>query len=385
MDKVFTDKSSCCGCTACANICSRNAITMKADEAGFLYPEIDQKLCIDCGMCKKVCAFQNGYALTGERTAQKVYAMKSLNDAERGLSSSGGAFPALGRAFLNKGGVIYGSALDNNFETVHVRITKTDDLPALQGSKYVQSRLADTFSNVKNDLENGISVMFTGTGCQVQGLREFLRKDYDNLTLVDIVCHGAPSPKVFADYAELMQKKYNSKISRIDFRGKRIYSETQDMYIEFENGKTYSEFPNIDVFISLFSKNLTIRPSCSKCVYTNTKRPGDITLGDFWGIRKLMPEFDDKRGISLLITNTKKGEDLTREILSEFDYRETALEDALQPNLREPTKLNPAYNEFWHDYKNNGICYVYKKYSGVTTGFKIKRRVKNKVKRILKK
>ena len=385
MDKIFSKKNFCCGCTACYSACPKQAITMAEDEQGFLYPEISGDLCVDCGICKSVCAFQNGYNPPLFLDNRPVYAMKNKDEKTRSASSSGGVFPALAVNFLKKGGVVYGAGFDNNFDIEHIRISSGEEISKLQGSKYVQSKLENTFAQVENDLKNGIPVMFTGTGCQIQGLRESLKKDYDNLFLVDIICHGAPSPKVFRDYKALMEKKHGSKIKRLDFRGKKIYSETQDMYIEFENGKAYSEFPNIDMFISLFAKNLTLRPSCYECVYTNTQRPSDITLGDYWGIRQIMPEFDDKKGVSILIANTKKGADSAKEILPYFNHRESSLENALQPNLKSPTKRPDCCDDFWRDYRQQGLEYVYKKYTDATALFKIKRRVKNKIKKALKK
>ena len=318
MENLYTNKNQCCGCTACRNICPKNAITMAEDGCGFFYPQINQSLCVDCGLCKSVCAFQNGINITQKSDYPLFYAVKNKDEAIRKTSSSGGVFATLSEYVLKNDGVVYGAAFNNAMNVVHMRADNIADCKKFRSSKYVQSRLLNTFRSVRNDLENGLTVLFSGTGCQIVGLKAFLKKDYEKLFLADIICHGVPSPKIFNDYKKFAEGKANSKINYINFRAKKIYGETQDINVKFENGKSYCEFPDVDYFKQLFSKNLILRPSCFECKYTNTTRCSDITLGDFWGISKSLPNFDDKKGVSLVIINSQKGKKIMDEISKAF-------------------------------------------------------------------
>lgn len=383
METLFSNKNQCCGCTACANVCPKGAISMNSDDCGFLYPQINTELCIDCGLCKKVCAFANGYENKTKMEKQLVYAAKQKDNKIRSLSSSGGTFSALCSYVAKNGGVVYGVAFDDEFNATHICGDSAQKLEKLKSSKYVQSKLNDTFKAVRTQLEQNVTVMFSGTGCQVQGLKEFLRKDYENLILVDIVCHGVPSPKVFDDYKKMMSEKYTSSIANINFRAKKIHGETQDMQIDFENGKTYSEYPDVDVFKKLFSSNLTLRPSCFECKYANTNRTGDITLGDFWGISKTIPSFDDAKGVSLVIINTQKGKKIFDAVSDNLILAESCIENALQPNLKSPTKMPENYSCFWDEYCKNGFDFVAKKYACVSSSYAKKRRFKTNIKKLL--
>lgn len=382
MEKLFDNKNQCCGCTACMNICPKGAISMVADSSGFEYPQIDKALCVDCGLCKSICAFQNGYK-KGE-AVKTVFAAKNKSAQIRATSSSGGVFFELAKLFIEKGGVVYGAAFDGDMVVKHIKVDNINSLVALRSSKYVQSNLSYTFKEIKQQLDKGQNVMFSGTGCQVGALKGYLKKSYDNLFTVDIVCHGTPSPKLFADYKAFMEKKYDSKAVAFNFRAKKIYGETQDMFIAFENGKTYNEFPAIDSYKSLFSKNLSLRPSCFECKYTNINRPSDITLGDFWGIDKCLPDFNDKKGVTLVMLNSEKGRALFENVKEGFDVRETAVENALQPNLKAPTKKPEIYDEFQSVYSEKGFEYIFYRYAKVSVLAVAKARLNNIVKKLLK-
>lgn len=378
---LFKDKSECCGCSACAAVCPHNAIAMKADTNGFLYPEINGDLCVECGLCQKVCAFKNGYQALDYQ--KKVYAAKNKSSAARQGSSSGGAFPLIAEKFIEDGGVVFGAAFDSELKLRHIAAHTKQELVPIYKSKYLQSDLGDTFKEIKELLDSGKPCLFSGTGCQVQGLREFLRKDYHNLFTVDIVCHGVASPKIFEDYKKMMSERFSSKIKSIDFRAKKIYGQTQDMQVVFENSKSYCEFPDIDVYKILYSNNLSIRSSCFECKFANTDRTGDITLGDFWASRSI-GGFDDKKGVSLVMINSEKGEKLFSQINSELSEVEVELEKALQPNLKAPTKKPDAYERFQCEYADKGFEYVCKKYARRSLKYKAVRRAKTAVKRLLK-
>lgn len=364
MITLFNKESECCGCSACSNICPKNAITMEPDEKGFAYPKISSDKCIECGLCKKVCPITNHH--TSEIQEQHAYALKHKDEKIRKASSSGGAFYEIALKVINKGGRVYGAAYDENFVVKHIGVSDKNGLEKIMKSKYVQSDMGNVFSEVKSDLENDIPVLFSGTGCQVQGLRNFLGKEYDNLLCVDIVCHGVPSPKLFADYLSFMENKYKSKITSVNFRGKAIKNKVQDMLITFENGKRYSEIPSIDSYYSFFAKNFSLRDSCFECPFSNIKRVGDITLADYWKIENKYPEFQDYKGISLLITNTEKGEKYLDFISPAFDSFETPIDlAASQHPLQKPFPKLPKSDLFWDTYLNSDYKNTVKKFNSL--------------------
>ena len=383
MITLFENKSECCGCSACSAVCPKNAITMTADEKGFLYPSVDESKCVECGMCKGVCPVQTDFS--AEKYTQKTYALKNADEKERKSSSSGGVFIELARAALNKGGVVYGAAFTEDFKVRHIRAATAEELERLKTSKYVQSDMNNIYRLVKADLVSGIPVLFSGTGCQVQGLKKFLKKPYTNLFCVDLACHGVPSQKVFDDYLSRMEKKYKSKAVSVNFRGKAIKNQILDMLIHFENGKVYSAINAHDSYYTFFSKGYMLRESCYKCKFASCQRTGDISIADFWGIEKAAPEFADRRGISLLITNTLKGEQLFSEVSSAFRVLETPFElSTKQQALNYPCKKHPKYTRFWEIYLSKGFDACAKKlYSMPKLRYFVKR-VNLKLKKILK-
>lgn len=364
MITIFNLKSECCGCSACSNICPKNAITMKADEKGFTYPEISADKCVECGLCKKVCPIINHH--TSETQAQHAYALKHKDEKIRKASSSGGAFYEIALKVINEGGKVYGAAYDENFVVKHIGVSDKNSLERIMKSKYVQSDMGCTYTKVKSDLDKEIPVLFSGTGCQVQGLRNFLGKEYDNLLCVDIVCHGVPSPRLFADYLKFMEKKYKSKVTSVKFRGKAIKGQVQDILITFENGKVYSKLAVIDSYYSFFAKNFSLRDSCHHCPFTCKKRYGDITLADFWRIEKQFPEFQDNKGISLLLTNTEKGNKYYKTIKASFDCFESPLELAMsQEAFNTQCKKSPKSNDFWNTYLASGYKTLVKNFNSM--------------------
>lgn len=356
-------KKDCCGCTTCMNICPQKCIEMTTDEEGFLYPHIDEKKCINCNLCRKICPFQEGGDnLKNESHNPIVLAAKHKDDDIRMSSSSGGAFTAISDFVLNENGVIIGVAFDDNFKVCHQVAFDKKGRDRFKGSKYVQSHLGDIFLKVQKHLEDKI-VLFSGTPCQVAGLKAFLKDDYHNLITCDIVCHGVSSPKVFKDYLDFMENKFSSSTKNINFREKKTGWHSFSCVHEFEN-KIVSKVFSCNPFCSLFNKSLILRQSCHNCVFTNFERPSDITLADFWGIQRVKPEFDDNKGISLIILNTRKGELIFEKIKDCLYFRKSNVSECVQPNLREPTKSSGKRNMFWKDYKNRGFKYVAKKYTG---------------------
>ena len=381
---LVKSKNECCGCTACMNICPKHAIKMEEDEEGFLYPKIDDNLCINCGLCEKTCAFQHGYKLNSRLNKMKVYAIKNKSTEVRDKSTSGGIFYEIANNVLKNNGVIYGVVFDENFHTKHTRTDNIDGIKKMMGSKYSQSELGDTYTNIKNDLKNGKEVLFTGTPCQVGGIIKYLQNvDTSKLILVDIVCHGIPSPKLFKEYISFLENKKGKKVTEYYHRSK-INGWNQTEEVRFNDEKLDFKSRLSQTWKRIFYTDLALRPSCYNCKYTNTERPGDITIGDFWGIELFNPEFADNKGVSLVMVNTEKGNKILEKIKDNLIISNQEIEKAIikNPQIKEPTKVDQNKRKiFWNDYKNKGFNYIAKKYGGYNTIGKIK----NLAKRILKK
>lgn len=381
MKSVFDKKNNCCGCTACKYICPADAIEMMPDREGFLYPEINQELCIDCGLCRKVCAFQNGYDRSDNIQFPGVYAVKHKNEDVRISSTSGGAFTAISDHILENGGVVFGVAFDDNMNVMHMAAKSKSERNKFKGSKYVQSNLNDVYKKTAQLITEGVQVLFTGTPCQTAGLKHFLAKmDTKNLVLCDIVCHGVPSPLMWREHIKHIQKKRNSKVASYYCRHKVNGWHTHTEVIIFENGKKEYKSVLSQIHKRLFYSNNILRPACYNCRYTNFERPSDITIADFWGIEKIMPEIDDNKGVSLVLVNTEKGKQIFNSLNTVYKW-ESNVDDCLQPNLIAPTKKPFSREQFWQDYYQNGFEFVAKKYAG----YSLIKTIKSKLKIVLKK
>ena len=371
---VYLSKNQCCGCTACYSICPKNAIQMQGDEKGFLYPTVDENLCVKCQMCVKVCDFQGTEEVNHlDIKDNLIYAVKHKDIDERLTSRSGGTFMAICQYVLDKKGVVYGAAFDENLKVVHKRAEDKKTVNEFKGSKYVQSEMGDTFFNVKKDLNDGKVVLFSGTGCQTAGLKSYLKKqntDTRNLILCDIVCHGVPSPLVYEKYLDYLSKKYNSKITQFNFRDK-YFGWSAHIESFLAKKKRFS-----DLYTDLFYKHIMFRPACSECKYANFNRPSDITLADFWGIDKAVENFNDNKGVSLIIINTEKGEKIFNDISKILDYKKSNKKDCLQPNLEHPSIFSDSTEDFWIDFNQKGIEYVMKKYGSLNFKSQLKFKIK---------
>ncbi len=380
MESVYDKKDLCCGCTACKMICPTEAIKMIADYEGFLYPEIDQELCIDCGLCLETCAFQKGYDKSANYKTPIVYALKHRSDLVREKSSSGGAFTAISDYILSSNGIIYGAILDEDMKVSHQRGETEEERDEFRGSKYVQSELNDIYLQIKNDLKQDKLVLFTGTPCQVAGLKKFLTKSklsidkVNKLILVDFICHGTSSPIIFKDYIKYQEKKNKSRVINYLFRSKvKGWRHTEEVF--FENGKKDSKSELSKLHKSIYHSKLTMRPSCHTCIYTNKKRPSDMTIGDFWGLANYLPEFKDRLGVSVILINTDKGSDLYTNISDATESILSNIKDCSkkQGNLRRPTKVNPEREEFWAYYNKKGFRRAMKKYLEYKPESKVKK------------
>ena len=345
----------CCGCGACAEVCAHNAITMQADAEGFFYPVTDVSLCSECGLCDKVCPFINREK---GRMPKGVYAVRNRDISTRLKSSSGGVFSLLAEQTIKEGGVVFGAKFDSDWSVVHAAAKSVQECEAFVGSKYVQSRLGSTHSEVRRYLKEGRKVLFSGTPCQVASLRKFLRKEYDNLLLVEVVCHGAPSNKVWQHYLDKVvaeTKHSRNDILSISFRDKRNGWNNYGVCIKFEDGSEWFEPMVENAFMHAFLKDLSIRPSCFECACRNGCSGADLSLADFWGLRHVMKGEDDDKGTSLELVWSKKGAEATSGLSVDsksasyykaFKFNPAIVLSPKRPDLRE---------EFWRIFNSEGL------------------------------
>ena len=379
----ITDKSQCCGCTACASVCTHDAISMQPDVMGFLYPVVDNGKCVDCGLCEKVCAFNDHYDTSLNLPQPDAYAARHKDMKEVETSRSGAAFIAISDYILENGGVVYGAGYTDHFRVVHKRATTKEERDEFKGSKYVQSDMNSVFRQVKKDLKDGLTVLFSGTPCQTAGLNAYIgRKLREHLILVDIVCHGVPGPNLWRDYIAYLEKKQGDKICWVNFRDKQEYgwaAHRETFKFVKGGGKM--------IFTYLFYQHIMFRPSCRKCHFANTKRPSDITIADYWGWEKTDPDINkDDKGVSLILINTEKGRKLFDTIKDRMTEIPAELENCMQPNLLHPSVFNQKWKNFEKDYERKGFEYVMKKYGEDNWRHKVRkvlRRVKRKIKRTI--
>ena len=376
---LFESKEKCCACGACVNVCPKQAIQMVEDGYGFLYPQIDDDLCVGCGACKTVCAYQN---TEESNTPVTSYAAVNKDVSQKLLSASGGLFAACATKVLKEGGVVFGCALDNIDDKLiphHVEINSLSELTRLQGSKYVQSATERTFSRVKELLNTGVRVLYSGTPCQIAGLKSYLRKDYDNLILIDLICHGVPSTKFFNDFLDLEKEKRGyQKITGYSFRDKKKgWGMNCRIDAIDKSGKQISYYTpaRLASYNTLFLDGLTYRKNCYTCKYAGKHRPGDITIGDYWGIVNEHPEligkdgFEEKDGISCLISNTAKGQSFCEEAGLDINMQVSTYEKIAKMNkqLNHPSELSPKRDKIMDIYREDG-------YIGVSNLYKEKYR-----------
>lgn len=345
----ITDKQKCCGCEACFNICPTKAISMVRDNEGYLYPVVDLNKCIDCGLCESVCPFIQKAKKT---YSIKIYAAIAKDKGHLMSSSSGGMFGLLANRIIEEGGVVFGAKLDEKNEVRHDKANTLDGIEKFKKSKYVQSRINNVFKEVREELNLGKKVLFSGTPCQIHGLNLFLKKEYPNLLLVDIFCAGVPSPMILADYVKFLEKKYKSTITSLDFRSKE--KDGQKLKITFANGKILIE----NSYLTFCDE--TFRPSCYRCPSNNFRSGSDITIGDFWGASTVLDSSLKQKttGVSAVIIKTEKGLNVFNNIRDHLSYlKETDLETVLEKNPRvvQPSPVLPGRKNFFKHYKSRKI------------------------------
>lgn len=330
----------CSGCTACYAVCPRKAISMQIDEEGFLYPRIDESLCVHCGLCERVCPSLNQKPL---REPLSVYAAKAKDDALRQESSSGGIFSLLARQVMSEGGIVYGAAISEiDLSVAHCSAENEEELSWLRGSKYVQSDVGDTYFRVRSQLKDGRKVLFSGTPCQVAALRNYLARDYDNLICVEVICHAVPSPLAWRKFLEKRaaasakgrdSARPEAVIGRrISFRRKNCGWKKFSLSLRFANDKEYLLDLRTDNFLRGFLSELYNRPSCHECSVRELRSGADITLGDYWNVHQRFPQIDDDLGTSVVLVNSNKGAILANKIALECDMVESDYADVRRTN-----------------------------------------------------
>ena len=345
----LSNKNECTACSACKNICPKNAISFITDEKGFNYYSVNEKLCINCGLCEKVCPLNNDNKLSVNKTTQ-CYAAWNKNNEVREKSSSGGVFSAVADYVLDNGGYVIGACLDEDNIVKHIIIENKDYLHKLRKAKYVQSDISDIFRGIKVLLNKGKYVLFSGTPCQVNGLNNYLLSKYDNLITIDFICHGVTNQNIFDLYIKSIETMYNSHLLSFDFRDKSTGWENYSTVSVLKNGKICKKNKNDDEYMKGYlNYSLFLRPSCTHCKFKGANRSSDITLGDFWGIKNVLSNNNVDNGVSALIINTKKGKSLFNCISGNIDYYKVKLDDIVinNPSYEVSTTMGKYSNYFF--------------------------------------
>lgn len=325
------DRNLCTGCMMCSDICGKNAINFKF-ERGFWFPHVNEELCINCGLCSKKCPVLS--PIKRINGPLYCYGAKSKDEQIRWNSTSGGFFTELSSEFINQGGYCAGAVYDEDNEIVHSLENTKDGISKLRQSKYVQSNTKGIYKQVKSKLVAGENVLFCGTACQVEALKSFLGKEYDNLLTMDFVCLGICSPIVYRKYLNLMEKKYKSKISRVWFKNKKEGWRAIGTRLEFANGKSYFRIGSRDLFMVAFvGDSIAMRKSCETCKFRKIPHNSDFTVADFWGIEKVNPTIDDNKGLSAVFVNTEKGKVWFYTVSSKLEFFETTSENITKGNF----------------------------------------------------
>lgn len=359
-------KEKCYGCQACRYVCPVKAIKMKEDKEGFIYPVYDKDKCTGCDLCYKICIRRNPRTVNYKEQYPKAYCACNTDREQSRDSSSGGIYPALaGYAINDMQGVAVGVKFDENMKAVADIAGDMEAAVAFSGSKYVKSSFSGIFPKVKKLLKEGRFVLYSGLPCECAGLRAYLRKDYPNLLICELICHAAPSPKVFKKYIESINIKYGSDVRNIVFRDKKDGWRAADsnMVITTKDGRTHKERLRDNLYYRAFIDHITIRPSCSNCKYTYGKRAGDITIGDCWGADTVAPELENDRGVSLVLVNNEKGDSVWEEIKGQFRIKESDLKSVFLKNHKKSAEDNALRTVFFNQLDQEPIEELLKKYT----------------------
>ena len=374
-DMIDIVGKKCCGCGACENICPKGCVVMKSNGEGFLYPEIMEAQCIKCGRCETVCPILSNHSGNDK---METWGCMARDRELLYSSSSGGVFSLLAKTVLDEAGIVCGVAFTEDFYGVrHVVVNNAKGIETLRGSKYLQSKIGFVYREIKKSLMDGKRVLFTGTPCQVAGLKGFLGKDYESLVCADIICHGTPSPLFWEKYLKHIERTVGEKAMSVNFRSKENGWRLYGMNIHLSDGSCYYKTMDEDPFMSIFRKDYCLRESCYQCVTKEKGSCADITIGDFWGVENVVPEMDETRGISLVIVHTEKGSKLFKSVFSSLNGKQVVYEAALAKNRAYHRSVaRPSERDmFFRDLQNKSMPQIIKKYARQELSVRLRKRV----------
>lgn len=369
IDKVSVQECAICG--ACINACPVDAISLDKVYLDFRYPQIKEDICIHCNQCEKACPILGNKGKPDEGYPV-AFAAKSENDSMRMRSSSGGAFYELADQMLRDGGYVCGAVFDDEFHVKHILSNAKEDILRMMGSKYAQSDMGYCYRDVKDALEKGCKVLFSGCPCQVAGLRTFLGKEYPNLLLVELICHGIPSDQMLQTYIGMQERKYGARLTRMEFRNKKKGWHNSSVRMEFENHRIYSIPYTADAHTIGFLRNITLKPSCYDCHFRNFTAGSDIIMGDFWGAEVELPE-DDNKGISAILVNSGKGMDIIDRCNLALTPANVETVIKYNKNLLCSAAVSPQRSSFYAHADTNGLEEAIRIYLEESTIQKLKR------------
>lgn len=368
----ITDKSKCCGCCACVDCCPKHAIDLRVDIEGFWYPTVDESKCINCNLCDKICPELHISSLKKNDSEKPLVTIAAIHKKMniRWDSTSGGAFSALAEGMYEQGGYVSGAIYNEDFSVRNYISNKPEDISKLRSSKYLQSKAEGLYKEIQQLLHKGEKVLACGTPCQMAALRSFLRKNYDNLIIIDFICRGVNSPKVYRKYLDSLERKFNAKIVSVKAKNKELGWRNLTRKVVFDNGENYYGIGMIDNFRRGYHTNVYCRPSCYSCQYKGFPRIADITIADFWGIERIDKNLDNNIGTSMILLNSHKGVDYFNQIKHKLEYRTTPFESILPGNLALTKSITPSNinrKSFFEDLDKETFEYVTQKYFPLTS------------------
>ncbi len=370
------DKKKCCGCFACANACPKQCIQMVEDSEGFRYPSVNVEECVNCGMCEKVCPVQNVGA-ADETFVQKAFVVQNKDEKVLRESTSGGAFSAIAKWILDQGGVVFGVHLNDKFEAEHSFVERYENLAQFRNSKYVQSSVGFAYKEAKNFLNQGRKVLFSGTGCQLEGLFNYLRKPYENLYAIDVICRATPSPLVLRKYLEMQQGR-GLDLRDVKFRDKYHGYKYSNMSLFTKNNKDYHEGIDTDVYLRAFFSGMSIRPSCTECRFRRVHRRTDMTIWDCFTIDDFSKELDNDKGATRIIMHSSRAEEILNSLHSELKIVEVDFAKAIAGvhELTDGPKMHPRRDEFFADLNSNPADEVFAKWFPLTMRHRLEKQAR---------
>lgn len=373
---TINDKRECCGCAACSAVCPKQCISMLEDNEGFLYPHVDTEMCTDCSLCEKVCPVIN--VKPEEKKEQKAYIVQHKDEVILRESTSGGAFTAIAKWVIDKGGVVFGAGFNEDFEVIHQAVEQYEGLKIFRNSKYVQSKINGTYQQAKTFLQEGRWVCFSGTPCQLEGLFSYLRKTYDKLIAVDVVCRACPSPLVLRKYLEMQQDNLNIRLMDLKFRDKYHGYKYSTLSLYDKDAHDYHQGIDTDYYLRSFFASYNVRPSCTKCVFRKRYRNTHFTLWDCFGVDKFSKELDNDKGVTRILAHSKQANTILKELESELKIREINPDKAVEgvKEMYHSVTPNPKRESFFQDLNQMDTAACFHKYFPVTMRHRLEKQAR---------